>query len=79
MIITDNTAVFTKLADLFEPMYLTLENKGYDLAELDAFHVTYAPEGSGNITLLFDAHTMEPLTFNFKKGGKVDLAVKGGV
>lgn len=76
MIITENTAVFTKLADLFEPMYLTLEDKGYDLAELEAFHVTYSPEGNGTISLLFDAHTMDPLNFDFKKGGNVDLTLK---
>lgn len=75
MIFTNNTTKFKKLADLFDPMYLELENKGYDLAELEAIHVTTSPIGGGNITLIFDINTMPTATFNYEKDDAVDTII----
>lgn len=75
MIYTDNTVMFNKLASLFDPIQDGLDEQGYDLTELEAIHITEAPEGGGNITLIFDIHTMPTLTFNFKKGGNIDKAL----
>lgn len=75
MLYTPNTDMFEKLASLFDPIQDIMDDQGYDLSELEAIHVTYAPEGGGNITLIFDIHTMPTLTMNFKKGGNIDTAL----
>lgn len=71
MIFTENTSTFQKLADLLDVMYLAFDDKGYDLAEMEAIHITRDHTGAGDMTLIFDIHTMPTYTLPFKKDGNV--------
>lgn len=70
MIYFPNSPVFKQLTDLIDPMYSSLEDKGYDLAELEAIHITRCPSGAGSMTLIFDTNTMPTLTLSFKADGR---------
>lgn len=71
MIYTPNTTMFEKLASLFDAHQDQMDEQGYDLTELEAIHITHAPEGGGDITLIFDIHTMPILTFPYKSDGNI--------